>query len=103
MEVKMVYPLLITAGQWGVRKAIKSTLLPVKNLNQGENEVIEEMKNPNSPMMKDVSEWTDEDRHRALNSPSYNQNYYLQNKVQEYNRQQINKNLQQWERDGRIW
>ena len=99
----MVYPLLIAAGQWGMRKAIKNALLPIKNLNQGEEEVINEMRDSNLPMLKDISEWTDEDRHRALNSPSYNHNYYLQNKVQEYNRQQINKNLQQWEKDGRVW
>ena len=71
---------------------VVKTLWP-KNLNDGENEVIEEMKDPNSPMLKDVSEWTDDDRHRALNSPSYNQNYYLQSKVKEYNRRQIENNL----------
>ena len=95
---------------WSIKpirnKIIKKAFAPT-DLNEGENEVIEEMKNSNSPMHKDVSEWTDWDRYRAENSPSYQNNYYLQDQVKQYNKNIIEKHLQNWrERDklkGRIW
>lgn len=36
------------------------------------------------PMHKDVSQWNEHDKRRALNSPSYPRNYYLQRQVKEY-------------------
>jgi hypothetical protein len=74
-------------------KIIRNTFAPT-DLNAGENDTIEELKNPNSPMYKDVSEWSDWDKTRAINSPSYQSNYYLQNQVRQYNKNLIDKYLQ---------
>ena len=92
-------PIPIWALRFGRNQTIKKAFAPTE-LNVGENEVIEEMKNPNSPMHKDVSEWDDWDRYRAENSPSYKYNYYLQQQVDQYNKNIIEKHLQDWrERD----
>lgn len=53
-------------------------------------------------MYKDVSEWDDWDRWRAENSPSYKNNYYLQNKVDQYNKNIIEKYLRDWDKRDRL-
>ena len=83
---------------WNVMKSV----LDPKDLNVGENKTIEELKNFNSPMYKDVSEWDDWDRWRAENSPSYKNNYYLQNKVDQYNKNIIEKYLRDWDKRDRL-
>ena len=45
---------------------------------------VKELQDPNSPMVKNVSEWDNGDLARAFDSPSYDYNTYLQNKVEEY-------------------
>ncbi|MBO6282189.1 MAG: hypothetical protein J6N49_06650 [Alphaproteobacteria bacterium] len=74
----------------GLKYGIKETLptlkreLRIKPLNEGEELVIQELRNPQSPMLKEISEWDNSDLARAFDSPSYDNNPYLQNKVKEY-------------------
>ena len=76
--------------QQGMKYGIEETVptigeaVSIKPLNEGENLVIDELKDPNSPMVKDMSEWDNGDLARAINSPSYKTNIYLQNKIDEY-------------------
>ena len=103
----MVLPIIGGALQFLGRKYVQSRIMPIKAANDGEDMVIEEMRNPQSPMFKPVEEWTEGDRFRAEHSPSYNSNYYLQEKVKQYEENIYNKYLQDWrERDkmqGKIW
>lgn len=105
-EINMVIP-VIGAAQFLAKKYVQNKILPIKSVNEGEDLVIEEMKNPNSPMLKSVEEWTDWDKFRAEHSPSYQNNYYLQDQVKQYNEKIIDNYLQGWrERDkikGRNW
>ena len=58
--------------------------LRIKPLNEGEEQILKELQDTNSPMAKDVSEWDNGDLARAFDSPSYKYNTYLQNKIEEY-------------------
>ena len=75
---------VIIANQ--IRKRVIKRILSPKPLNVGEDLVVEEMKKKNSPMHKDVFQWTERDKSRALKSPSYPHNLYLQRQVQQYNK-----------------
>ena len=74
----------------GMKEGIKEAIPPLKReliikpLNEGEDQILKELQDPNSPMVKNVSEWDNGDLARAFDSPSYDYNTYLQNKVEEY-------------------
>ncbi|MBR3662666.1 MAG: hypothetical protein IKN67_05260 [Alphaproteobacteria bacterium] len=80
----MTLPILIPALQYMGRKYIKNKIVPIKDLNQGEDEILKELQNPNSPMAKDISDWDNGDLAKAIKSPSYKHNSLLQKKVEEY-------------------
>ena len=74
----------------GMKEVIKEAIpqlkreLRIKPLNEGEEQILKELQDTNSPMAKDVSEWDNGDLARAFDSPSYKYNTYLQNKIEEY-------------------
>lgn len=98
----MVLPIIGGAAQFVARKYVQSKILPISEANEGENLVIEEMRNPRSPMFKPVDEWTEGDKFRAEHSPSYQYNYYLQEKVKQYEDQIIDNYLQDWRKRDRL-
>ncbi len=79
MPNPLLWPIAKNVG----KQIAKNVIFP-KSLNKNEDLVVDEMSDPNSPMNKNIYQWTDEDFNKALSSPSYRYNQALQNKVKEY-------------------
>ncbi len=76
-------PIPMFLAKQALKSAFKEVIKP-KPLNEGEDEILEELQDPDSPLSKDVEDWDNGDLARAFESPSYKHNAILQRKVDKY-------------------